>query len=76
MNKNEFCEALRVHIAKKHRRQAAAARAWGVSESYVSQVLSGNRAPTDVMLKESGFELVPAEVKYKRVKPTNKGQNK
>jgi predicted XRE-type DNA-binding protein len=68
MDKQQFCEVLRMHIAKKHRRQAAAARAWGVSESFVSQVLSGKKLPTDAMLADAGYKQVQTEVKYIKIK--------
>lgn len=68
MNQEDFCEVLRMHIARKHKRQVAAAKAWGVSQSYLSQILKGEKAPTDTMLKETGFKRVQPEVKYVRVK--------
>lgn len=68
MTKDEFCEALRVHIAIKHKRQAVAAKEWGVSEAYVSQVLRGKKSPTEAMLSDSGFKIVKTEPRYVKVR--------
>jgi hypothetical protein len=68
MNQEKFCEALRLHIVKKHGRQSAAAKAWGVSGGFVSMVLRGKKTPTETMLKEIGLKRVQPEVRYVRRK--------
>lgn len=46
---------LRAHVARKYRRQRFAAEAWGVSQPFVSLVLSGRKAPTQQILDDAGI---------------------
>lgn len=55
---------LRAHIARKYKTQAAAAREWKVSSAFVSLVLSGAKAPAQVMLDDSGFKRVDSPTVY------------
>lgn len=59
---------LRSHIARKYKTQKAAAAAWGVSAAFVSSVLSGKKAPNDVMLKDAGFMKVEQQPYYVKIK--------
>lgn len=59
---------LRSHIARFHKTQKAAAAWWGCSGAFLSQVLSGKKSPTNVMLREAGFARVEEAVHYVRVK--------
>jgi len=45
------------HIQSVHGTQAAAARHWGITPTFVTTVTSGRRAPTDRMMREAGIEL-------------------
>ena len=58
---------LRVHIARKYETQKKAAEAWNVTQSLVSMVLKGKRAPTEAMLLDAGFTKVSAMDSYKKV---------
>lgn len=55
---------LREHIARRYGTMASAARAWGVTASFVSLVLRGGRPPTAVMLADLGLERT---VLYRRI---------
>lgn len=54
----DIIEALRAHIVERHRNQSNAARAWGVSPTFVHLVLKGVKRPNDTMLAEMGLERV------------------
>lgn len=49
---------LRAHVARKYVKQKHAARAWGVSGVFVSNVLAGKKAPTAEILADAGIERV------------------
>lgn len=57
---------LRVHIARQYKTQTEAAKAWGCSKSFVSAVLKGDKAPSEVMLKDAGFKKVQSAASYVR----------
>ncbi len=59
---------VRAYIAKTYTTQAAAARAWKVSPSFVSAVLSGEKMVPDYMANEAGYELVQAEAEWIRIR--------
>jgi hypothetical protein len=59
---------LRACIARKYVTQSAAARAWGVSDAFVSAVLKGHKKPTQQMLDEAGLKRVDSETVYVKVK--------
>ena len=61
----EFIVKLHV-LVDQFANQKEAAQAWGVSESYLSDVLSGWRSPGDKICKAVGYERVPM---YRKVKP-------
>jgi len=58
---------LRVHIARKYKTQAAAAKQWGCSSAFVSGVLRGNKVPNEKMLADAGFKKLPAAARYVKV---------
>lgn len=58
---------LRVHIARYHKTQVAAAKAWGCSTTFVSAVLRGAKVPNPKMLKDLGLRAVRQPVKYEKV---------
>jgi hypothetical protein len=49
---------LRAHIRDRYITQSAAAEAWGVSKTVVSDVLARHRSPSGVMLDDLGLERV------------------
>ena len=55
MTQDEVRQRLWMHIKTKHKTGKAAARHWGISESMVSSVLNGRKAPTAAMLEEIGL---------------------
>ena len=59
---------LRVHIARKYKTQREAATAWGVSEAFVSSVLSGKNKPSEVMLEDAGFAMMKSQPYYVKIK--------
>lgn len=69
MNQAEFCKELRVHIVRKHKTQAEAAKHWGVSGSLVSKVVKGKQAPSLAMLDDMGLKCVEYSPEYVKVKP-------
>lgn len=68
MNQTEVANVLRKYVAKTYKTQRAAAAKWGVSPSLVSDVLRGEKQPTETMLKEIGYERLPYSPQYARVK--------
>lgn len=75
MTKDEFCIELRAHIARKYITRRAAARAWKVSEAFVSHVVLGSKPATEVMLEDIGYERIKPETHYRKLK-TTKEQSK
>jgi hypothetical protein len=67
---NEFLEELRVYVFRKYGTQTKAAEAWGLTQGFVSSVLSGRKNPTAEILEDVGYELVPYTPKYRKVKPS------
>lgn len=65
-NKVDVIAELRAHIARKYRTQHAAAKAWGVSQQYLSRVMNGTSLPTPEILAEMGIKRViePAKIFY------------
>ncbi len=66
------------HVYFKYHSQSNAAEAWGVKPSFVCRVISGDRPPTDAMLRDARIELVAVykaklsgTVSLKLVKTTN-----
>lgn len=57
------------HIQSVHGSQAEAARRWGVTPTFVTNVTSGRRAPSDRMMEEAGIELFAV---FTRFVPTPK----
>lgn len=55
---------VRAHIVNKYGTQSAAARAWEVSPSFVSAVLSGDKMMPDYMANDAGYGLVQAEAMW------------
>lgn len=68
MNQKEVANVLRKHVAKIYKTQKAAAASWGIAPSLVSDVLRGEKQPTETMLKEIGYERLPYSPQYARVK--------
>lgn len=56
------------HIAKKYVTKKAAAVHWGVSQSFVSQVVGGTKRPPLYMLAELNLREVRAYVRENDVK--------
>lgn len=54
---------LRAYVARTYKRQCVAAKAWGVSDAFVSAVLTGRKQPTAAILDEVGLVRV---VTYQR----------
>lgn len=54
----DIAAELKAYVKEKYGRQTHAARAWGVSDAFVSAVLTGRKNPTREMLEEAGFEAV------------------
>ena len=48
-------EMLLLHIRRKYGKQSAAAAAWGVTGTFVSYVLKGQRPATKTMLDDAGI---------------------
>jgi hypothetical protein len=57
LNQREFIAELRSRV-NQFASQKEAAKAWGVSESYLSDVLSGWRAPGEKICNAVGYERV------------------
>lgn len=57
---------LRAHIARKYKTQSAAAKAWKLSDAFVSAVLMGRKIPNAVMLDDAEIEAVKTPVRYVR----------
>lgn len=58
------------HIRAQHGgwgTQAAAAKAWGVTATFISLVVAGKRLPNEKMMADAGIELV-AVYTHKRPK--------
>jgi hypothetical protein len=51
----DICAELRAHVARKYGKQKHAAAAWGVSNAFVSSVLSGRKTPTEQILADAGL---------------------
>ncbi len=61
--------ALLMHIRTVHGSQKAAADAWGVGESHVSNMVTGRKMITDAVLDEMGYERdVERLVTYRKIK--------
>lgn len=66
-------EEIRSVVFAKYRTQRAAGAAWGVSQAFVSQVIKGERSPTELMLKDAGIKAIkpekvdPPPVQYVRI---------
>jgi len=65
LNQPEFIVELRSRV-NKFASQKEAAKAWGVSESYLSDVLSGWRAPGAKICNAIGYKRVTV---YKEITP-------
>lgn len=65
LNQREFIAELR-SLVEQFASQKEAAQVWGVSESYLSDVLSGWRAPGEKICKAVGYERVTV---YKEITP-------
>jgi hypothetical protein len=48
-------DAVRSHIRQKYKRQKVAAAKWGISGTMVSQVVTGHRKPSAVILADMGL---------------------
>lgn len=46
---------LRAHVARKYHKQCHAAKAWGLSDAFVSAVLTGRKPPTQAILDDAGL---------------------
>lgn len=65
----EFLSEFRAHIKYSYGNQKLAAKAWGVSEAYVSAVSTGRQPPSGSMLSEVGYQrLVVVEKTTEYVK--------
>jgi hypothetical protein len=49
---------LRAYVARTYGKQCHAARAWRVSDAFVSSVLTGRKPPTARILEEAGLVRV------------------
>ena len=59
MTQERFLAYLRETIRKRyHGSQTAAAKQWGISQAYLSDVLRGNRKPGQSILEQLGFERI------------------
>lgn len=52
----EVRSRLEWHVGNTYGSHTAAAKAWGVSDSFVSNVLRGRKPPTNAMLAEIGMQ--------------------
>ena len=66
MKKDDMLAELRVHIARVHKTQTAAAKHWKVSANWVNLVLNGKKSPSPKMLEDAGLERVEPVVTYRR----------
>ena len=64
MSSREIADMLKARISFR-RRQKALAKSLGVSQSYLSDFLAGNREVGPTILKALNFEITP----YYRIKP-------
>lgn len=64
----DICAELRAHIARKYKRQIVAAKAWGVSQGFISMAINGQRNPTDAMLSDMGLMRAPKANSYVKAK--------
>lgn len=55
LTEDEFLAELRGHIAKKYKYQINAAKAWGLSRSYVGGVVTGEKPPNKTILDDMGY---------------------
>lgn len=68
-NQEEITQELRMQIARKYKgRQTNAAMAWGVSSSFVSQVLLQQKKPCESMLEDIGYKRVETAPRYVKVR--------
>ncbi len=65
LDRREFIAELQFQVSR-FATQKEAAQVWGVSESYLSDVLSGWRAPGEKICKAVGYERVTM---YRKVEP-------
>ena len=55
MSETDFKDVVWDYITKTYGSQARAARHWGVSDAYISAVVSGKKTPPKWLLKEMGY---------------------
>lgn len=67
--RRQLGDMILLHIEIKYGTQTEAARAWGVTPPFVSKVCSGQRTPTDQMMKDARIELV---ARYRPQSPGSK----
>ena len=56
MTTEQMISALKRHIDREFGTQKSAADYWGISESYLSEVLSGKKRPNAQILDDVGIE--------------------
>lgn len=66
-NEIDIRAVVKAHIAKKYGTQKAAAQAWGVSGTYVSRVLAGDKMMPDFMANDAGYKIVQREAAWVRI---------
>ena len=67
MKEDVFLKSVRSHILKVHGKYKDAAEAWGVTKSYLSLILKGDRPPSKAMLDDLGYDrIVETKVKYEK----------
>lgn len=68
-NQEQITQELRMQIARKYKgRQSNAAEAWGVTPSFVSQVMSMDKKPCESMLQDIGYKRFEYPVRYVKAK--------
>lgn len=55
-------------LVKRMGSQTAVAKHYGITNSYLSDILNGRRKPARIILEQLGFERVSVDF-YERVKP-------
>lgn len=70
LNREQMQSLILDYIFINHRTQKNAARYWGVSEAFVSAVVTGRKAPNGVMLQDVG--LIPVKAYLRSVERVGK----